>query len=171
VLGARRFGYAIASHVIEHVPDMIGWLWQIWSVLDDGAVLSLAIPHAQKIFDARRRLTTFADLVEPYFNKVTRPTARPIIDAALGSALFHNTSVVEAAYKSFHLANYARKSTLYADTHCHVFTPESFTEILRCLDRCELLGYDPLALVTLSDEFIVHLARRAGKSLAGHISP
>jgi len=61
-VGDLRFDYAIASHVIEHVPDMIGWLWQIWSVLQDGAVLSLAVPHAAKMFDARRRLTNLADL-------------------------------------------------------------------------------------------------------------
>jgi hypothetical protein len=171
-VGDLRFDYAVASHVIEHVPDMIGWLWQIWSVLQDGAVLSLAVPHAAKMFDAKRRLTTLADLLDPYFARATRPGARHIVDAALGGALFYGKDVAAAAFDAFHLANHARKTGLYCDTHCHVLTPESFAEILRCLDRCELLGFDLLGIgYRGDDEFTAHLARRAHKSLPDHIRP
>jgi len=171
-VGHLRFDYAIASHVIEHVPDMIGWLWQVWSVLKDGAVLSLAVPHAEKMFDAQRRLTTFADLLDPYFSRALRPGARQIVDAALGRALFYGKDVIEAAHAAFHLANHARKTALYCDTHCSVFTPASFAETLRCLDRCELLGFDLLDILHRdTDEFIAHLAKRSAKTLPGHITP
>jgi SAM-dependent methyltransferase len=171
-VGDRRFDYAIASHVIEHVPDMIGWLWQVWSVLKDGAVLSLAVPHAEKIFDAHRRRTTLADLLDPYFGRAVRPGARQIVDAALGSALFYGNDVLQAAFDAFHRANHARKAGLYLDTHCSVFTPESFADTLRCLDRCELLGFDlPDIVYRGNDEFIAHLVKRAHKTLPDHISP
>lgn len=39
-----RFDYVVASHVIEHIPDIIGWLNDISSVLKTGGVLSLVIP-------------------------------------------------------------------------------------------------------------------------------
>jgi len=171
-VGDLRFDYAIASHVIEHVPDVIGWLWQIWSVLQDGAVLSLAVPHADKMFDAKRRLSTLADLLDPFFSRATQPGARQIVDAALGSALFHGQGVPTAAFHAFHLANHARKTALYCDTHCSVFTPESFAELLRCLDRCELLGFDLLGIAYRgNDEFTAHLARRADKLLPDHVRP
>jgi hypothetical protein len=48
VVGERRFDDAVASHVIEHVPDFVGWLWNIWSVLKEKSVLSMAIPHAER---------------------------------------------------------------------------------------------------------------------------
>jgi len=172
VVGALRFDYAIASHVIEHVPDVIGWLWQVWSVLRDGAVLSLAIPHAEKIFDARRAVTTLADLTEPYFGKATRPGPRQIIDAMLGSAAYYGKDMVEAAFTSFHLANHARKTGLYCDTHCSVFTPASFAHVLRCLDKCELLGFEVLGIAHPGDdEFFAHLRKRADKMLPDHITP
>jgi len=171
-VGELRFDYAIASHVIEHVPDVIGWLWEVWSVLRDGAVLSLAVPHADKMFDARRRLTTLADLLDPYFGRATQPGARHIVDAALGAALYYGKDAVDAAFHAFHLANHARKAGLYCDTHCSVFTPESFGELMRCLDRCELLGFEVLAIGTRGDdEFTAHLRRRADKVLADHIRP
>ena len=39
-----RFNWAVSSHVMEHVPDPIGWLIEIFEVLKPGAVLSLALP-------------------------------------------------------------------------------------------------------------------------------
>src|SRR5437879_5294850 len=42
---AEPFDYALASHVVEHVPNTIGWLNDIFSILKDGAVLALIIPN------------------------------------------------------------------------------------------------------------------------------
>jgi 2-polyprenyl-3-methyl-5-hydroxy-6-metoxy-1,4-benzoquinol methylase len=38
------FDYVIASHVIEHIPDTIGWLDDLTHVLRVGGILSLVIP-------------------------------------------------------------------------------------------------------------------------------
>src|SRR5258706_9842625 len=38
------FDYVIASHVIEHVPDVIGWLREVSDVLKPEGMLCLAIP-------------------------------------------------------------------------------------------------------------------------------
>ena len=56
------FDYVIVSHVIEHVPDVVGWLGDIRSVLSDDGVLSLAIPDHRRCFDALRSPTVTADL-------------------------------------------------------------------------------------------------------------
>jgi len=34
----RVYDYVVASHVIEHVPDLLGWLQEIASVLADGGI-------------------------------------------------------------------------------------------------------------------------------------
>ena len=171
--GGRIFGYAVASHVVEHVPDMVGWLWELWSVLDDGAVLALAVPHAERTFDSRRRLSTMAELADAYFSRLVRPSPRQIIDAMMGSALHHGTDVAEQIFQAFHLANHTRKTGLYADMHCNTFTPDSFAGLLANLDHCGLLGFDLLRLGTtpLDDEFTVHLRRRAGKTLRDDLRP
>ena len=171
--GGRRFGYAVASHVVEHVPDMVGWLWQLWSVLEDGAVLALAVPHAERIFDSRRRLSSMAELVDAYFSRLVRPSPRQIIDAMIGSALHHGADVRDQTFHAFHKANHSRKTGLYVDQHCNTFTPDSMAGLLADLDHCGLLGFELLRLgsTPLQDEFAVHLRRRADKTLREDLRP
>lgn len=47
--------YVVASHVIEHVPDLIGWLEELSSVLRDGGEVKLAVPDKRFTFDYLRR--------------------------------------------------------------------------------------------------------------------
>jgi hypothetical protein len=61
------FDYAIASHVIEHVPNIVGWCFGIADVLTSGAVFNLAIPDKRYTFDVRRKLTTLGEVVEAIF--------------------------------------------------------------------------------------------------------
>src|SRR4051794_18383429 len=50
-------GWVVASHVLEHVPNLVGWLDQLADVMLEGAVLSLAVPDKRYCFDIRRRET------------------------------------------------------------------------------------------------------------------
>ncbi len=171
-VGGRRFGYVVASHVMEHVPDMIGWLWQVWSVLEDGGVLALALPHGGHTFDSHRRLSTMADLADAFFAGLVRPSPRQIIDAMTGSAQHGGADMGRATFEAVHKANHSRKTGLYVDVHCHVFTPESFADLLGHMDAVELLGFDVLRLSYLgTDEFFVSLRRNSGKRLPDHIGP
>ena len=48
------YQHVVASHVIEHVPDMVGWLRDVAQVLTwDGALL-LAVPDRRYCFDVHR---------------------------------------------------------------------------------------------------------------------
>ncbi len=72
--------FVFASHVIEHAPDMIGWLRQIGQVLGDGGQLYLAIPDKRLCFDVNRDLTTMADLVDAHLRGLSAPGFRQIYD-------------------------------------------------------------------------------------------
>jgi len=74
----NRFAYCIASHVIEHVPDMVGWLNQLESVMETGSTLSLAIPNQPATFDRKRPCTTTAEVVEAAILESTRPTPKQV---------------------------------------------------------------------------------------------
>jgi SAM-dependent methyltransferase len=54
----KSFDYVLASHVIEHVPNLIGWLREVATVLRDDGVLSLAVPDKRYTFDLKRELTS-----------------------------------------------------------------------------------------------------------------
>ena len=92
--GAERwFAYAIASHVIEHVPDMIWWLAEIRSVLSSGAALRLVMPDRRFTMDIARRETVLADVLAAYLVAARRPQPREIIDFY---SRYQNVDVVSA---------------------------------------------------------------------------
>lgn len=62
-----RFDYVIASHVIEHVPDIISWFQDIGNVIKPGGVLSLIIPNKERTFDIRRSLSEQKDFLQLIF--------------------------------------------------------------------------------------------------------
>ena len=74
------FDYVIASHVIEHIPDTIGWLDDLTRVLRPGGILSLVIPDKRYCFDINRSLTEVSDLVDANLRGLRQPSFRQAYD-------------------------------------------------------------------------------------------
>ena len=74
------FDYVVASHVLEHVPDLIGWLNEVSAVLRPGGRLSLAMPDRRYTFDIRRRETDVSEIVEASLLQLRRPAVRATFD-------------------------------------------------------------------------------------------
>ncbi len=72
---AVTFDYALASHVVEHVPDVIGWLNDIGTVLKPGGLIGLAIPDKRYTFDVLRDVSTVAQLIDNHLRQIKRPVA------------------------------------------------------------------------------------------------
>ena len=76
-LGDRApVGYVVASHVIEHVPDLVGWLGELAEVLATGGALSLAIPDKRFCFDRRRAESRLGEVIEAHLQARLRPSRR-----------------------------------------------------------------------------------------------
>lgn len=164
------FDYVIASHVIEHVPDLIRWLLDIRSVLGDGGVLALAIPDHRRCFDALRAPTTAAEVIHANLTAATTPSPRQVFDHMASAVSWHGLISWEeeppfAELVSVHSERAAidRASEIsgsdeYQDVHCWVFTPASFVRLFASLLRLELV---PFSLDSCSDpvggEFFVRL--------------
>ena len=143
--------YVIASHVIEHVPDLIGWVKAIGRALRPSGEIRLVIPDKRFCFDHHRAQTTLADLlaahaagcrtpplarIADYFLHVVdvdpadvwagRPPAPPVIDAA-------RYRWAEGVCRE------VRESGRYQDVHCSVFSPRHF-----CLLLADLAGFGEL---------------------------
>lgn len=153
VVNGTMFDYAIASHVIEHVPDVLWWLKEIAEVLKDGGVLSLAIPDKRFTFDILREVTTSGKMLEAYLQHQRRPSPMDLFDH---KSLQTNVDLVEVWKGSVNIANLKPTNTLidayekslmcfhdekYYDVHVHVFTPTSFLNILETFTRIGLLDY------------------------------
>ena len=164
------FDYVIASHVIEHVPDLIGWLRDIRGVLRDDGVLSLAIPDHRRCFDALRSPTVTADVVDAHLTKPTVPTPRQVFDHYSSAVAWHGLISweeeppfaelvpVHSETEALDKAAAAAANAEYLDVHCWVFTPTSFRRLFAAMQRMQLV---PFALErcteTVGGEFFVTL--------------
>ena len=167
----QPFDYLIASHVIEHVPNLIGWLEEVRSILKPGGILSLAIPDKRQCFDYKRQPTRLCDLFEAYLHGSKRPTSRQIFDhlasaVSLEGRIAWAEKVDETAtFVHCHslaiardVAKSAFESNAYHDVHCWVFTPVSFFKLLEELAELGLLRFEIAQFYgTVGCEFFVSL--------------
>jgi glycosyltransferase involved in cell wall biosynthesis/2-polyprenyl-3-methyl-5-hydroxy-6-metoxy-1,4-benzoquinol methylase len=170
----KLFDYVIASHVIEHVPDMLGWLKEIGDVLYDNGVLSLAVPDKRYSFDIIREISSPGMIIEAHLLHKRRPSSREIFDHI---ALIKKVDIVKAwdgnldidnlkgygnPNDAYNLALESINSEKYNDVHVNIFTPTSFLDLLEIFSNLELIDFaikDFYNTVQYNLEFIITLER------------
>ncbi len=172
--GQRSYDYVVASHVIEHIPDLLGWLQEIASVLADGGIASLAVPDKRYTFDVLRRTSSASELVDAYVRGLRRPDPRQLFDHFMGyrdvdSEAIRSGRVLPADVPSQHdpreLMETCRRTLTtgeYIDAHCWVFTPKSFVQALELGSRLGVLPFEIAAFFPTghgAHEFFVSLRR------------
>ncbi len=140
------FDALVASHVIEHTPNLIAFLNSAAVLLKADGVVALAIPDKRYCFDYFQPLTTTGQLLAAHAEQRSRHTRRVAFDhvayavnnggvGAWGQQptqelrFFHT---VEEARKLFDLIE---KREDYVDLHAWRFTPASFELLLLELAR------------------------------------
>ncbi len=180
LVGNERFDWIIASHVIEHVPDLVQFINSCSEVLKDDGVLSLAVPDARYCFDQFRPPSGLSNVIDTHLSGATRHSAGTILEAELNAS----TRDGRVAWGSGHKGENkflcspevavdkfkrAQSSEDYVDAHKWCFTPSSFRLILSDL---KMLGLTEMREVsffgTEGCEFILALSRQ---SLPGHVVP
>ncbi len=149
---AAPFDYVIASHVIEHVPDIVGWLREVAEVLRPGGRLCLVVPDRRLTFDVRRRPSDVAEMVEAYLLRLRRPSLRAIFDhfsrhvevdtGALwrGDPAYADDASIDLV-RGWEYATHAAETGEYMDTHCWVFAASEFVDLLSDLMRMNLIDF------------------------------
>ena len=168
----KKYDWIIASHVIEHTPDLIGFLLDCDSILNDDGVISLAIPDKRYCFDRFRPITGLSDIVNSHAER--RSIHSP------GTVAEYYLNVVSKGgdiawspgqpgrFKFIHAPSEARSNmenaganSAYADLHAWCFVPSSFRLLIHDL---HLLGLTPMREVmffpTSGCEFFATLGRR-----------
>ncbi len=143
-----KFDIFLASHVIEHVPDVLGFLNSAQYLLSHTGTVVLAVPDKRYCFDYFRPFSTTADALTAHHEKRIRHTSRTLFDfmahfssvngmSAWGQSsvgTFDFTHSIEDAYSLSLLAD-MRPESPYHDAHAWVFVPASFQLILLELAR------------------------------------
>jgi SAM-dependent methyltransferase len=171
-----KFDYVVASHVIEHVPDLVGWLRDIHGLLNEGGILALAVPDKRFTFDVFRRETAFWMVQEAVGR--TRPSIEIVVDHFV-NIVNADAGKLWADRESRHEFRQAISPQVcsdlierhgrgeYIDAHCWVVTPSSFLELLGQITEYYKLNYElhfyettPLGQL----EFYVQLRRSSVKT-------
>lgn len=133
------FSWVVASHVIEHVPDLITWLDDIATLLRDGGALVLAIPDTRYSFDAYRPQTTVGQMLQARHQGDLVPSVRAVYDhlysasmvtpaeAWSGSRVGLENSRVHQHDVVMPKVEQARRGE-YVDSHVWTFRPQTFVE-------------------------------------------
>lgn len=174
LVNGKLFDYVIASHVIEHVPNMLGWLREIASVLKDDGILALAIPDKRYTFDYKRDLTSLGTLVESYLLDKRRPGIKDIFDQVSLATKVDSYEAWSGNLDPKKLEHHgtphealcqAREYLLsddYNDVHVNIVTPSSFLDILEQASKIKLFDFIVAEFhptTKNSHEFLVSLQR------------
>ncbi len=86
LVGEQRFDWIIASHVIEHVPDLVRFVNDCVDILRPGGTLALVVPDMRYCFDALRSPTGLGELIDSHFAGRTAPSPGQVADFYLNLA-------------------------------------------------------------------------------------
>lgn len=145
------YDWIIASHVIEHVPDLVSFLKQCEALLKPTGKLSLIIPDRRFCFDFFNRETSTGDVLDAFFEKRTRPTPGKVFEHFANASKRNGTIAWSAEAEgplefvhSFAQAKamweQAQHSSDYIDVHCWRFTQVSFRLLISDLRSLGLIG-------------------------------
>ena len=149
----RKVDYVVASHVIEHVPDLIGWLNELTSILQEGGEIRLVVPDKRFTFDYLRNTTRLSDVLYAHLVEARWPLAHIVMDYVLNVVKLDGTKawrgLIEPDQLEHHhslgdaqgIARQILDSGAYHDVHCWVFTPQSLAQLF-----VELIDHRLIAL-------------------------
>lgn len=176
VVGVRsKYDWIIASHVVEHLPDLIGFVKDCQSLLKPGGILALAVPDKRFCFDYLRWPSSTGDLVQAHLDSRTKHTAGQIFDSFSKAAKLDETISWEkgrAGEIKFlhgedfgaHMLEQYQSSGEYVDIHAWVFTQSSFRLIFHELNAMGMLSINEKAfLETAGCEFFIAFSNEASR--------
>jgi SAM-dependent methyltransferase len=170
----HSYDWIIASHVIEHTPDLIAFIRDCENLLKPGGVLALVVPDKRYCFDSLSNVTLTGEVLDAHQQNRTRPSPGKVFDhfANASSNLGRIAWDKATAHQAFELVHkksdaleqylLAIQEPVYIDVHNWRFTPNSFRLMFSDLKELKLTA---LAIASLHDtigcEFYVHLTNNA----------
>ncbi|MFM0506000.1 methyltransferase domain-containing protein [Paraburkholderia sp. RL17-373-BIF-A] len=179
-LGGKSVDYVIASHVVEHVPDLVGWFAEIGAILRPDGQLRLAVPDKRFTFDLMREESRISDVLSAHIVQARIPQPQAILDHVVNVRYDVNAGAIWAGLASggrpahtfaegMAAAQDAFANGNYHDVHVWVFTPATFARICRLLVENGLLSMSCANFFDTARnelEFLVHMQQCADVEFA-----
>jgi SAM-dependent methyltransferase len=147
---ANCFDWIIASHVIEHTPDLIAFLNDCADLLVPNGVLSLAIPDKRYCFDHFRPVSGISQVIDKHLSRATCHSAGSIVEFMLNAVWLNGQPAWSSGTQgewTFSCpidevrAQFDRELTrpTSMDVHSWCFTPASFGLMIHDLNLLGLI--------------------------------
>jgi SAM-dependent methyltransferase len=168
---AGRFDFVLASHVIEHIPDMLSFLKGCETVMKPSGRLVLVIPDKRFCFDALQTLSSTGDVLQAYLEKRSRHCPGNLFDfiayrsVRTGRITWEPGDSTDLQFEfsleqARDIFEAGQQSDVYHDIHTWRFTPSSFRLIMRDLAAIGMIGLREEAFhATVGCEFFAILSR------------
>lgn len=182
-LRPEGYDFVIASHVIEHTPDIVAFLLQCSRLLKPAGIISLAVPDMRKCFDILKMPTGIREMLAAHREKRIRHTPETLFEArALGAVrggahawISGTRTPIELAYDYADIVARYRQEVVemdrsgpYVDAHAWFFTPASFRLAMLELFEMMLLDLEIVSLVeSHGSEFFVQMRRSKRNAIRG----
>jgi predicted SAM-dependent methyltransferase len=165
------YNWIIASHLIEHTPDLVSFLKQCEEVLTDDGILSLVIPDVRYHFDYFRPITGISKIIDAYYNKNTIHTAGTAAEYFLNFSKRAGTICWSEGFKGELALEFTKSDALthmqtvtqqnaYLDLHAWSFTPTSFRLIIQDLNDLGFISLKEVAFYPSAGcEFYITLGK------------
>lgn len=175
---ANIFGRLIASHVIEHIPNLVAFFTSASRLLLPDGIMALAVPDSRYCFDFFKPLTTTGDVLEASRIGRTRHSRGTVWNQVAYSVVHRGagswgddqvpdltfTSSLDMAAQEY--ARYADADDApYEDCHAWQFTPSRFQLVVLELGQLGLIEWRVLEMMPSGAEFLCTL-RRGVESLS-----
>ena len=170
----------IASHVLEHIPDLVGFFQSASQLVRLGGSLSVALPDRRYCFDCFRPWTTTGSLLEAHHRGVSRHGLKTAFDHLAYSASINGeiawgprpvrdpTLLDPFAVAADIVGSFDdQRNEPYRDYHAWQFTPAGFQLVMLELAALGVSDWQVTSVYrTENFEFFVVLRRRVAQPLA-----
>jgi 2-polyprenyl-3-methyl-5-hydroxy-6-metoxy-1,4-benzoquinol methylase len=167
---SHGYGWIVASHVIEHTPDLVQFLRGCDDILDEKGVLVLAIPDKRYCFDHLRPKTSLAAVIDAFEAKRSIHSVGTAAENFLNACQIDPTAEWDSAratdlriihpLSDVFTSMQAIRNSHFLDLHAWCFTPSSFRLMIHDLFTLQLINSREVGFFdTVGNEFIIAMSR------------
>lgn len=170
----ETFDFVVSSHVMEHVPNFLGFLAQQFRVCKVDGVVCFVLPDVRLTGEYFRPLTTPGQLIEALVLNRDKPSPGMVYEATYHN--FHWTGLenlkakhvleTKRGYTTATAAEFAWKSVdQYIDVHCWSFTYSTFRDVLTEVRDAGFLDCEIVAIDQIAEEIVCTLKPNRERSV------
>lgn len=179
--GEQQYDWIIASHVIEHTPDLIGFINECESILKPGGVLSLAIPDKRYCFDRFRPVSGLGKIIDAHLSMASIHSPGNVAEYFMNVVAkdgkiawsgdepgnYHFLHSLQDASRGIQVV---QEQKVYLDIHAWCFVPHSFRLLAQDLNALKFINLQEYSYCpTIGHEFFVTLSTRVCVTLPSRL--